>query len=74
MKDSGFVFDCIHLLYYKYHKINPSCDGSYTDGPDWIDTKKAKVNLIIKKDDKCFQYAVTIWLNHKEIKKVPQRI
>ena len=22
MKDSNFMIDCIHLLYYKYHKIN----------------------------------------------------
>ena len=27
-----------------------------------------------KKDNKCFQYAVTVALNHEEIKKDPQRI
>ena len=31
---SEFVFDYVHLLYYKCHKINPNCDGSYMDSPD----------------------------------------
>ena len=29
MKGSDFVFDCDHLLYYKCHKSNPNCGGSY---------------------------------------------
>ena len=45
MKGSEFVFDCVHLLYYKCYKINPSCGGLYIDSPDWIKNKKA----IIKK-------------------------
>ena len=40
MKGSDFVFDYIHLLYYKYNKTNPNCDGSYIDAPDWIKNKK----------------------------------
>ena len=40
MKGSEFVFDYVHLLYYKCHKINPSPGGSYIDSPDWIKTKK----------------------------------
>ena len=28
MKGSSFIFDHIHLLYYKYHEINPNCVGS----------------------------------------------
>ena len=31
---SEFVFDYVHLLYYKCHKINPNCDRSYMDSPD----------------------------------------
>ena len=23
MRESDFIFDCVHLLYYKCHKINP---------------------------------------------------
>ena len=36
--------------------------------------EKATINPINKKDNKCFQYAVTISLNHEEIKKDLQRI
>ena len=32
--------------------------------------KKATINPINKKDHKCFQYAVTVSLNHKEIGKI----
>ena len=40
MNGSEFVFGYIHLLYYKYHKINPNHGGSYIDFPDWIKNKK----------------------------------
>ena len=46
MKGSDFIFDCIHLLNYKCHKINPNCGGSYIDFPDWTKTKKATINAI----------------------------
>ena len=38
--------------------------------------KEEKIHPINKKDKKCFQYAVTVALNHEEIKKKkdPQRI
>ena len=38
--------------------------GSYIDYPDWIS----------KEDNQCFQYAVTVALNHEEIGKYSQRI
>ena len=34
MKGKEFVFDFVHLLYYKCHKINSNCDGSHVDSPD----------------------------------------
>ena len=42
MKSSEFVFDCVHLLYYKCHEIYPNCGGSYIDSP--ILDKKRKSN------------------------------
>ena len=42
MKGSDFIFDCVHLFYYKYHKINPNRGGSYIDSPDLI--KKQNYN------------------------------
>ena len=69
MKGSEFVFDYVHLLYYKCHE-NSESSGSYIDSPEWIKKKKAKINPINKKDNKCFQYAVTVALNHEETKKI----
>ena len=42
--------------------------------PDWIKNKKATINPINKKDIKCFQYAITVALNHEEMKKDWQKI
>ena len=36
MRLSDFIFDCVHLLYYKCHKINPNHGRWSTDYPDWI--------------------------------------
>ena len=74
MRGSDFVFDYVHLLYYKYHKINPNCCRSFIDSLDWIKNKKATINPINKKYNKCFQYAVTVALNHEEVRKNPERI
>ena len=74
MKGNKFVFDYVHLLYYKCHKINANCGGSYIHSPYWIKDKKTTINPINKIDNKCFQYAVTVALNHEEIGKNPERI
>ena len=58
MKSSEFVFDYDHLLYYKCHKMNPNCGGSYTDSPE--KSKKTTINPINKKDNKCFKCAATV--------------
>ena len=73
-KGSEFVFSYVQLLYYKCHKINLNCGGSYIYSPDCIKNKKATKNPINKKDIKCFQYVVTVALNHEEIKIDPQRV
>ena len=36
MKGGESVFDYVHLLYYKCHKINLNRSGSYIESPDWI--------------------------------------
>ena len=73
MCGSEFVFDNIDLLYYKLHKISLNRGGSYTDSPKWLKNNKATINYK-NNDDKCFQYALTVVLNHEQIKKDPQRI
>ena len=42
MKGSEFVFDYVHLFYYKCHKTNLNRGGLYLDSPDWIKSKKNK--------------------------------
>ena len=71
MRANHFVLDYVQLLYYNFHKINLNCGGSYIDSTNWIKNKKSKINSIIKKDNKSFQYAV---FNYKEIKQDLQRI
>ena len=64
-------------MFYKYHKTNLNSGGSYqflTQSPYWVKNKKATINHINKKDNKCFQYSLTVALNHEEIKRDPQRI
>ena len=60
-------------MYYKCHKINTNHDRSYIDSPDQIKNKKTTVNPTNKKE-KYFPFAVTVALNHEEIKKDPQKI
>ena len=74
MKGSEFVFNYVHSLHYKCYKINTNRGGSYIDSPDWIKNKKAAINHVNKKDNECFQYAVTVVLNHEKIGKHAERI
>ena len=60
-------------LYYKLHNISLNRSGSYIDSPKWLKNKKVTINPE-NNDDKCFQYAITVALNHEQIKKDPQRI
>ena len=46
----------------------------YIDSLDWIKNKKATINPINKKDNKSFQYAITVILNYEKIGKNPERI
>ena len=64
----------IVFIYCIINVINSNRGGSYTDSPDWIKNKKATINPINKKDNKCFQYLVTVALNHEEIGKALERI
>ena len=74
MKGSAFVFDYVDLSYQKSHEISPNHGGSYVVSPDRIKNKKATVNPINKGYNKCFQFAVTVALNHEEVGKHAERI
>ena len=74
MKGSEFNFDGVNVLYYNLNKISLDRGGSHIDSPKWIKNKKTTINPQNKKDDKCFQYALTVALNHEKIKDHPERI
>ena len=61
-------------MYYNLNKVSLSRDRSYIDSPKWLKNKKATINSQIKKDGRCFQYAVTVALNYEQIKDHPERI
>ena len=45
---------------------------TYIDSPDWIKNKKATINPINKKYNKCFHYSIIVALNLEEIGKNPE--
>ena len=49
IKGSEFIFDYVHLLHYKCHKINPNRNGLDISSPDWIE--KTTINITKKKKD-----------------------
>ena len=54
---------------YKLQKIRLRRGGSYIKSLEWLLYKRPTINLKNEKDDKCFQYALTLALNYNEIKK-----
>ena len=63
----------IVLIYYNLNKVSLSRGGSHIDSSKWLKNKKATINSK-NEDDKCFQYALTVALNHEQIKNNPERI
>ena len=70
---SNFVFESVDLLTYYIHKTNMKTGKSYIKSSEWLAAKKATTNSK-KNDDKCFQYAITVALNHQKIENHPERI
>ena len=54
-------------------KVSLSRRGSYIDFPKWLKNKKETINPK-NNDDKWFQYASTVALNHEQIKSHTERI
>ena len=72
-KGSDFVFESVDLLSYSFHKISLKRAKSYIKSPEWVKNKRATVNPK-NKDNKCFQYSITVALNHQNIENHPERI
>ena len=73
MRGSEFAYDSVDALYYNLNKVSLSRAGSYIDSSKWLKNNKATINPK-NKDEKCFQYALTVALNYEQIKDHPERI
>ena len=73
-RGSEFIHENVDLLYYILHKTSLREQRSYIESPEWLKNKLATINPKNKKDDNSFQYAITVELNHQNIRRNPQRI
>ena len=63
---SNFVFESVDLLSYHIHKTSFGRGNSFVKSSEWLINKRATINLK-NKDDKCFQYSITVALNLQKI-------
>ena len=70
---SNFVFESVDLLSYHIHKTSLKRGKSYIKSPEWVLNKRATINPK-NEDNKCFQYSITVALNHQNIESHPGRI
>ena len=70
---SNFVFESVDSFAVRIHKINLKREKSYIKSPEWILNKRATIKPK-NKDNKCFQYSITVALNHQKIENHPERI
>ena len=70
---SNFVFESADLLSYHIHKTSLKIGNSCIKSSEWLINKRATINPK-NKDDKCFQYSITVALNHQNIENHPERI
>ena len=68
-KGSGFIFESVDLLSYTFHKISLKRGISYIKSPEWVINKRATINPK-NKDNKCFQYSITVALNYQTLKTI----
>ena len=72
-RGSEFIHESVGLLYYYFHKIDLKRGNSYIKSTERLKNKRATINPKIN-DDNCFQYALTVALNHQNIERYRQRI
>ena len=70
---SNFVFESVHLLSFGIHKTSLKRGNSYVKSCEWLINKRAAINPE-NKDDKSFQYSITVALNHQRIESCSERI
>ena len=72
-KGSNYIFESVDLLSYSVHEISLKRGKSYMKSPEWVLNERATINPK-NKDNKCFQYSITVALNHQNIENHPERI
>ena len=68
---SNFAFESVDILSYHIYKTSLRRGNSYIKSSEWLINKRATKNPK-NKDDKCFQYCITV--NHQKIESHPERI
>ena len=68
MKGSNFTFERVDLLEYHFQKTSLNRGSSYVKSPGWIKNKGVTINPKNTKDCICFQYAITLALNLRNIR------
>ena len=71
---SNYTFESVDMLGIHFHDIKLKRGKSYIESPKWLADKKATINLKNIKDNKRFQYAITVALNRREIGRNLQKI
>ena len=74
MKGSSYIFERIDLLEYHLHKISLNRGSSSIKCDKWLKNKGVTINPKNTKNNKCFQYAITVALNYQDIDIHPERI
>ena len=70
IKGSDFVFESVELMDYKLHRVRLKRGGSCIKSPEWLENKKAIINLKKKNDDdECFRWSTISALNYNKILK-----
>ena len=64
----------IDLLYYSLHKTRLRRGKSYIKSPEWLRNKRATTNPQNEDDNNCFQFAVTVAVNHQNNENHLERI
>ena len=67
-RGSEFIPDSVELLYYHFQRIDIRKAEPYIMSPDWILSKKAKINPKTEKDNKCFKWSIVLGLNYNKVK------
>ena len=57
---SNYIFESVDILGIHFHNIKLKRGSSCMDSPRRIKNKKATINLKNTKDNKCFQYSLTV--------------